>query len=119
MRSWTPQDWGVFFGALSILIGGLATAAVTIINALKGIALKVDEFKQSAAVSADEVAAQARRAATAAQLAGKKLDEIHDLANSSAMGVKAELSQAKQQNAELQKVIVKLTESKKGPEGGR
>lgn len=39
---WTPTEWASFFGAVALLIGALAAAAVTVINALHGVSNKVD-----------------------------------------------------------------------------
>lgn len=45
MSSWSPQDWGVFFLSLISVVGAIAAAAVTVINALKGVSTKVDALE--------------------------------------------------------------------------
>lgn len=45
MAAWTPEQWGIFFGAVAVLVGAIATAAVTVINALRGVSAKVDALQ--------------------------------------------------------------------------
>lgn len=43
MEAWSPEQWTVFLGGVGILIGAVATAAVKIIHALKGIRAEISE----------------------------------------------------------------------------
>ena len=45
MAAWDPTQWGVFFGAVAVLIGAIAAGAVTIINAMNGVSGKVDALE--------------------------------------------------------------------------
>ena len=45
MGAWSPEQWGIFFGAVAVLIGALAGASVTVINAMNGVSSKVDALE--------------------------------------------------------------------------
>ena len=45
MANWLPEQWAYFFGAIAVLMGSLAAASVTVINALRGVGAKVDRLE--------------------------------------------------------------------------
>jgi hypothetical protein len=76
MKTWGPLEWGAFFTAAGIFVGGLVTGIVAIINASRA---------NTKAASADANARDAHTAATDAKVVASEAKAVSDN-NSAAIG---------------------------------
>lgn len=49
MDNWTPEQWTIFAGAVTLVLGGVATATVKIIEAVNSVKLAIKDNEDASA----------------------------------------------------------------------